>query len=152
MEGLVISWPQTESTTAWLQVRSAVDCSSRIIPCVFHKILFCIVTPEWYVTFSFYIFCPSTKIFSFRAVKTPIFCPAEVLLNQQFSITCLCGWLFLIKNLRLPNLSNIMFVGFLFLFFFFFYFFRLHLQFVKIIWTSSPFSNTLTFPPTLKIF
>lgn len=145
MEGHVISWSQTESTTAWLQVRSAADCSSRIIPCVFHKIQFCIVTPEWYVTFSFSFFVLQQKIFSFRAVTTPIFCPAEVLLNQQFSITCLCGWLFLIKNLHLPNLINIMFV-------FFSLFFRLHLQFVKIIWTSSPFSNTLTFPPTLKIF
>lgn len=148
-----VNWCFLCSTHSWtepaLQVRSAADWSSRIIPCFFHKIEICIVTPEWHLRSFLFLFYPSTEghcwfMFSFRSITTSVFCSAEMLLNQLLSLPYLCGWLLISKDLCLSNLINIIWV--------FFPFFRLHLQFVKIIWTPSLSSNTVTVPPTFKIF
>lgn len=92
-------------TKSVLQVTSAAHWSSRIIPYFFHKLQICIVTPEWHLRY--FLFYPSTErhcwfMFSFRPITTPVFCPAEVLLNQLSSFPCLCGWLFM-RTCVCPN-------------------------------------------------
>lgn len=102
-----------------LQVSSAADWSSWILPHFFHRIKTCMFIPEWHLRYFLFLFYPSTEghhwfMFRFRSITTQILCPAEALLNQLLSLTYLCGWLFVSKDLRLSNLINIICLFFLF--------------------------------------